>query len=249
MFEQSILLPEHDHKKPWTFAASVMAEVSVVSIVLLLPLIYTEGLGPGMIQPLRIAPPLARPQTLPLEPTIVHRSPTRVFNPFSVPRHIRPLAQVLATIDDAPPPMCANCVAGSLPATDGVPGLIGLNQPLTIAPPPARPVEVKKPVEAAPPTGPFRVSQGTQEARIIRRVVPTYPPLAKQVRVQGTVRLQGVIGVDGRIQQLQVLSGHPLLVQAAIDAVKQWLYRPTLLSGKPVEVIAPIDVNFILVSN
>lgn len=245
MFEQSILLPVHDRKKPWTFAASVMAEVSVVSIVLLLPLIYTEGLAPGMIQPLRIAPPIARATPVPLEPTIVHRS-SRVFNPFAVPRHIRPLAQVLATIDDTPPPVCANCVSGSL-STDGVPGLIGLGEAATIAPPPpAKPVEVKKPVEPAPPSGPIRVSQGTQEARIIRRVVPTYPPLARQARVQGTVRLQGVIGVDGRIQQLQVLGGHPLLVKAAVDAVKQWLYRPTLLSGQPVEVIAPIDVNFIL---
>ena len=68
--------------------------------------------------------------------------------------------------------------------------------------------------------------------------------LGRQARVSGTVRLQGIIGKDGSIQQLQVLSGPPLLINAALDAVRQWLYRPTLLNGEPVEVIAPIDVIF-----
>ena len=76
--------------------------------------------------------------------------------------------------------------------------------------------------------------------------MPAYPPLAKQARVSGTVRLIGVIAKDGTMQQLQMVSGHPLLVQAALDAVRQWLYRPTLLNGQAVEVIAPIDVIFTL---
>jgi periplasmic protein TonB len=84
---------------------------------------------------------------------------------------------------------------------------------------------------------------------MVRRILPVYPPLAKQARVSGTVRLQGIISKEGTIQQLQVVSGHPLLVPAAIEAVKQWIYRPTLLNGEPVEVIAPIDVNFTLSGN
>ena len=83
-------------------------------------------------------------------------------------------------------------------------------------------------------------------AKIVRKVIPAYPPLARQARVSGTVQLLGVIGKDGTVQQLQVISGHPLLVSAAVEAVKQWLYRPTLLNGEPVEVVAPIDVNFTL---
>ena len=73
-----------------------------------------------------------------------------------------------------------------------------------------------------------------------------YPALARSARVQGTVHLLGVVSKDGTIQKLQVLGGHPLLVAAAVDAVKQWVYRPTLLNGEPVEVIAPIDVIFTL---
>ena len=73
-----------------------------------------------------------------------------------------------------------------------------------------------------------------------------YPPLAKAMRVSGTVKLVGIIGRDGTVQDLRVVEGHPLLVKAAVEAVKQWRYRPTLLNGEPVEVTAPIDVRFVL---
>ena len=73
-----------------------------------------------------------------------------------------------------------------------------------------------------------------------------YPRPASQFRISGTVHLLGIIANDGTIQKLQVLSGHPLLRQAALDAVSQWVYRPTVLNGQPVEVKAPIDVIFIL---
>ena len=81
---------------------------------------------------------------------------------------------------------------------------------------------------------------------LLKKVVPIYPSLARQARVSGTVQLIGVIAKDGTIQQLQVVGGHPLLVKAAVDAVRQWIYRPTLLNGQAVEVIAPIDVIFTL---
>jgi protein TonB len=81
-------------------------------------------------------------------------------------------------------------------------------------------------------------------AKLIRKIVPEYPMLAKNARVSGLVRLQGVVNKDGTVEQLQVISGNPLLIPAAVAAVKQWLYSPTYLNGKPVEVIAPIDVIF-----
>ena len=90
----------------------------------------------------------------------------------------------------------------------------------------------------------MHVSGGVQAAKIYRRVVPIYPELAIRARISGTVHLIAVIGKDGTIQNLRTVSGHPLLVSAAIEAVRQWLYKPTLLSGDPVEVIAPIEVNF-----
>ncbi len=85
-----------------------------------------------------------------------------------------------------------------------------------------------------------------QEAKLLRRVIPSYPPLARQARISGTVQLVGVIARDGTIEDLRVVSGHPLLVKAALDAVRQWVYKPTLLNGEPVEVICPIDVHFTL---
>jgi len=83
-----------------------------------------------------------------------------------------------------------------------------------------------------------------QSAKLTKQVVPVYPRPALQMRISGTVQLLGIIAKDGTIQRLQVLSGHPLLRQAAIDAVSQWVYRPTILNGQPVEVEAPIDVIF-----
>jgi protein TonB len=76
--------------------------------------------------------------------------------------------------------------------------------------------------------------------------MPDYPPLARMARVQGTVRLEAVISTDGRIQDLRVLAGHPLLVNAALEAVARWRYQPTLLNGEPVEVVTEIHVNFAL---
>src|SRR5207237_336900 len=96
------------------------------------------------------------------------------------------------------------------------------------------------------PTGPVRVGGNVQAARIVNRVQPVYPPLARQTRISGTVRLHAIISKDGTIQQLEVMSGHPLLQQAALDAVRQWRYQPTLLNGEPVEVDTTIDVIFSL---
>jgi TonB family protein len=92
----------------------------------------------------------------------------------------------------------------------------------------------------------IRVGGNVQEVNLISKVSPVYPPLAKQARIQGVVHLTAIIGRDGAVQNLEVISGHPLLVPPAIDAVKQWIYKPTLLNGNPVEVITQIDVNFTL---
>jgi len=85
-----------------------------------------------------------------------------------------------------------------------------------------------------------------QPPQLVNKTNPASPPLARQVRIQGTVKLEGVIGKDGTVQELKVVSGHPLLIQAALDAVRNWRYRPTMLNGQPVEVITTIDVNFTL---
>ena len=89
-----------------------------------------------------------------------------------------------------------------------------------------------------------KVSPNVSQGLLISKVQPIYPPLARQARVQGTVVLQAVIAKDGTIQELQVTSGHPMLIQAAMDAVKQWRYKPYYLNGEPVLVRTTINVNF-----
>jgi protein TonB len=83
-------------------------------------------------------------------------------------------------------------------------------------------------------------------AKLIRKVIPEYPPLARAARISGVVHLIGTIGKDGTIRNLQLIGGHPMLARAALQAVEQWVYEPTLLNGEPVEVIAPIEVSFTL---
>jgi TonB family protein len=85
-----------------------------------------------------------------------------------------------------------------------------------------------------------------QQAQLVRQVPPTYPPMAKQARVTGLVRLKVVVGKDGAVKEATLISGHPLLVAAAMSAARQWVYRPTLLNGQPVEVLTEADVNFTL---
>jgi len=99
-------------------------------------------------------------------------------------------------------------------------------------------------VAAAPDPEPIRIGGGVQQAKLIRQVVPSYPALARQAHVQGAVVLEAIINKEGTIDGLRVVSGHPLLTSAAIDAVKQWMYRPTLLNGEPGVVVTTVTVNF-----
>ena len=138
-------------------------------------------------------------------------------------------------IDYAPAPFATIDTAALLPPT------VSTIFSRVIPPPPPPPS-----VAVVEPSKPVTVTSEVQAAKLIKKVQPVYPRLAIIARISGTVHLTGIIGKDGLIQQLQVIDGPPLLVQAAVDAVRQWVYRPTLLSNKPVEVIAPISVNFTL---
>jgi protein TonB len=158
----------------------------------------------------------------------------KLVTPKAIPKDIKIIKE-----EDTPPDMGG--MAGGVPggvaggSMGGVMG--GVIGGAGSAPPP--------PPKAA---GPKRVTVGgnVQAARLVNRVQPLYPPLARQTRISGTVKLHAIIGKNGAVEQLQVVSGHPLLVQSALDAVKQWRYQPTLLNGDPVEVDTEIDVIFSL---
>lgn len=108
-----------------------------------------------------------------------------------------------------------------------------------VAPPP----EVKAPAISQ---SSMRVGGNVQAANLVKKVSPVYPPLARTAHVQGVVRFSATIGKDGTVQNLKLVSGHQMLVKAAEAAVKQWVYRPTLLNGSPIEVVTQIDVDFAL---
>jgi protein TonB len=158
--------------------------------------------------------------------------------PKTIPKDIAMIKE-----DELPPPSAGVGVVGGVAggmAGGQINGVLGgiIGSVPTAAPPPP------PPPKAAPTR--IRVGGNVQAANLIHQVKPSYPALAKQARIQGTVELSAIIGKDGRVQDLKLVRGHPLLVQAAIQAVRDWEYRPTLLNGEPVEVATTIDVNFTL---
>jgi protein TonB len=93
---------------------------------------------------------------------------------------------------------------------------------------------------------PQRIGGNVMQEHLASKVTPVYPALAKQQGVEGTVRLEATIDKDGHVAALSVVSGPPLLIQSAVDAVNQWVYKQTLLNGEPVSVVTTVDVNYTL---
>ena len=228
-----MLHPSAPGKKAGALAASLAAQTFAVGTLLLIPLLYTDRLPFAQLQLPTFLPPTPAPE--PVQPQAVphRRIVANVRNPFIAPTTIPPLNTQPEIIDDTSATLTTIDTGVFLPPTLGTifSGVI---------PPPPPPPHV---TEVAP-SKPITVTSDVQAAKLIRKVQPVYPRLAIIARLSGTVRLTGIIGKDGLIQQLQVIDGPPLLVQAAVDAVRQWVYRPTMLNNKPVEVIAPINVVF-----
>ena len=146
--------------------------------------------------------------------------------------------------DDAPPPTITDGVVGGVPGgipggqLDGViGGIIGSTSSLAV---PA----LLKPKPVVPSVQRVRVSPGVIKGLLIHRVEPIYPFLAQEARIQGVVVLTAIIDKDGNVERLQLVNGHPLLAPAAIEAVKQWRYKPFLLNGQPLEVETTVTVDF-----
>ncbi|MBC8167310.1 MAG: energy transducer TonB [Bryobacteraceae bacterium] len=145
-------------------------------------------------------------------------------------------------------------------ANSADPGQLRIGRGMPAAPPPAQRAGViggfisAAPLQPPPPPPPgtylvpsqIRVGGNVQAAKLVRKVEPVYPPLAMQARIQGVVRFNVVTGKDGRISNMTLVSGHPLLVPSATESVRQYEYQPTLLNGQPVEVVTQVDVNFTL---
>jgi len=174
-------------------------------------------------------------------------NPDALVSPVVVPKDV-------AVINDAPVAQM-DAIAGGVPG--GIPGMGGVNggtgifsNALSTAPPPPPPPKPAAPAAPPPPAGPIQITVGgqVQAAMLVEQIPPVYPSVARQGHIHGSVILKAVIGTDGRIKNLVAMSGNPLLVEAALNAVRRWVYRPTVLNGIPVEVNTEIEVRFGFVS-
>lgn len=170
----------------------------------------------------------------------VSRSTPRLTTPIQIPEGVRIIVDKFA-ISDGPHTGLTTLIGGDPGAaiTHAFESLLGGSGP-TVPPPSAKP----EPAQEKP--RPTRINVGgiVQMANLISRLTPAYPVLAKQAHVQGTVVLWAIISPEGTVEELKVISGHPLLIPAALESVKKWRYRPTLLNGNPVRVETTIKVVF-----
>lgn len=231
----------------WTRATIPIAyifEVILVGVMVLVPLIYTEALPKAQLMTLLTVPPPPPPPP----PPPAAAPPVKVIRRVTAEDIMRAptvIPKTVAQIKDEPDLLQSSSVGvvGGVPGgmPGGAPGGIlgGIISSAAAAPPPPPPPKAATPKR-------IRVGGQVESARLIFQPKPEYPPLAKMARIQGTVRLEAIISRDGTIQDLKVMSGHPLLVKSALEAVQRWRYQPTLLNGEPVEVVTEIDVNFTL---
>ncbi|MFZ0759604.1 MAG: energy transducer TonB [Candidatus Sulfotelmatobacter sp.] len=226
---------------------SLVFQCSLLGGVLILPLMFTENLPKQQLLSFLVAPPPPPPPPPPAASAaavkVVERAGTdimdgRLRTPGRIPQKVQMIRE-----DAAPPALSSGGVIGGVPG--GVPGgqlggVIGgiISSASTLASVP----KLAPPFPAAPKR--IRISQGVTRGSLIQKIEPAYPTLARAARVQGQVVLTAIISKTGEIQDLMLVSGHPMLVPAAVEAVKQWRYRPFLLNGEPVEVETTITVTF-----
>lgn len=222
-------------RRRWTTLASFTMHVLGLSLLLVIPLLTVQE--PPRLRwitsPFFAPPPAPAPAAPPNTQRSIHSfnmTGIHLLQPPTIPLGI---AHVNETDAPAAPDISdIEMPGGTGLAGRGVPGSIGEQRTIALPPPPA-------------PTRPLRVSRWA-EGDLVNRVQPAYPSLARQARIQGAVQLSAIISRTGTIERLTVLRGHAMLVTAAVEAVKQWRYRPYLLNGDPIEVETEITVNFVL---
>lgn len=232
------LVPSTGHaRRRWMTLVSFAIEAIGVALLVLIPLLSSVALpaaksivinipfGSPKVPPAVAAHPLSAATPAPVIDSL------KLHVPAAIPHGIRP-EPATAAREVAP-----LGIGYGMPFADrNIPSILNIPNTVAVPPPPPRP---------APEPVRIRVSQ-MEPGALIHQVQPVYPPAAKIARIQGTVQLAAVIGRDGSIANLRVVSGSPLLVRAAVDAVREWRYRPYILNGQSVEVETQISVNFTL---
>jgi len=245
MFETAILSQGPQTKRVWATCLGFAGQAMLVGGMLVAPLIWPQAL-PSVLRFASVTAP--RETTKPPVQEVVRVAPTtpaisvRITHALTFPTKVPKGVPVINDIESSAPVTSYTSTGPVGPATGpGLPESVIGEVPGGTRPAP--PV-VATPKTVDPPKPP-RVTV-LQMAEPIQRVNPVYPEIAKRAGISGKVELMGVLGIDGRIHELKVISGHPFLVKAAADAVMRWVYKPTILNGQAVEVSAPITVNFIL---
>jgi periplasmic protein TonB len=243
MFEDSLIESggRLKTKRGATTMVSFLFQVALIGLLVLVPLLFTEALPKTQLMTFLVAPPPPPPPPPPPAAApikVVKQIQTDIINgqlrtPTKIPEKVQMIKE-----EEAPPPMPSTGVVGGVPG--GVPGgsMGGVMGSILGSTPMAVP-KIATPQRV-------RVSQGVTSGLLIRKIQPAYPPLARQARIQGNVLLQAEISKEGTIENLRLISGHPMLAPAAIEAVKQWKYKPYILNGEPVEVDTQITVIFSL---
>ena len=233
MFDQLVVSGEMQKThKPWAVTLSATVQTIIIGVMILIPLIYTEALPKGMLNTFLVAP-APPPPPPPPQPVVKEIRAPKIIN---IQKMVAPtvIPKSIAIVKDEAPVIYTNSGDGIAGGTGNVlGGLIG-SGPAGPPPPPA-----------ATPSR-IRVGGNVEAASLVNKVTPQYPPIAKTAHVSGTVVLHAIIGKDGLIKELQYISGPPLLMKSAMDAVKEWRYKPTQLNGEPVEVDTTVDVVFTL---
>ena len=250
MFEQTFVQTGKTNTT-WTVVMSAVLQTGVMALLVILPMIYFDVLPSATLTSFLVAPPPPPPPPPPpaQAPVVQHvRVIPRQFDagrlmaPKSIPKDIAVIKE------DELPPSTGIGVVGGVPggmAGGSIGGVLGgiLSAASSVAPPPPPP----KKAEAPPPPKRVTIGGNVIQASLIYGPRPNYPPLAKQARISGVVHLHAFISKEGTIQTLTVIPpAHPLLAPAALETVRTWRYRPTMLNGEPVEVETTIDVSFML---
>ncbi len=245
MFEDALFASNRkpSRQRGWTALLSFALETVIVGMLVSIPLVFTDALPVRALLSEYISVPVPQgvQNPAPRERVPAARMPesnmvgTRLLEPSQIPIYV-------ADIHESEPP--APLVSGDEVAIIGAPPGIGDPNGVWKSLGSLLPRNVQPSLKPPRPNALMRISDGVLAGLLIRKVEPIYPPLARQARIQGEVVLQAIIGKDGTIQNLRVVSGHPMLVGAAVDAVRQWRYRPYLLNHEPVDVETQITVNF-----
>jgi protein TonB len=218
------------------FGISLVIEILILGLLVAAPLfnsVAQPNFRPILPTQLSFSRPGTLPKRGPIDAAHVINRRSEIPNPYHQLKYGVTVRRVQN--EEGPGVPDAGFEGPYLPGGDMLPGG-GVAQLIREPEPVAQPPQVEK--------HPVKISEGVLQAQLITRVEPRYPALAMQTKTEGEVRLHAIINRDGRITSLDILSGHPLLVHAALEAVSQWRYRPTMLNGEPVEVETSITVIF-----